>query len=143
MTSGITVGTVLDPTIPDENDTPIKKVTITDRDDAYLAALLGHDLDIDLSGIDLGDIQFEGGDIRGYTPPVPASTRELLLLALAAKLQNIGNKKSVNEPGTLESDADLAEVINKVNTIMERLVDAGVFSLSSSHEFPGGNPSAR
>lgn len=126
MTGEITVGPV--PAFDEHEETPVKKVTITDRDDAYLATLLGNDLDIDLSGIDLGDIQFEGGDIRGYIPPVPTSTRELLLLALAAKLNAPAQSvKIVHAPLRLGSKASLEEVVSKVNAIISALIEAGVF----------------
>ncbi len=120
MTSGITV----DPELNSENDTPVKKVTITDRDDAYLAALLRND-----SGIDLDDIQFEGDDILGYTPPVPTSTREWLLLALAQKLNaHAQGVKPVGAPSGLQSNASLEAVISKVNAIISALIEAGVLS---------------
>lgn len=125
-----------EPTIPDENDTPVKKVTITDRDDAYLATLLRDGLDIVLlkrvmskqMGIDLDDIQFEGDDIFGYTPPVPTSTREWLLLALAAKLNAPAQSvKTVPAPAKLESNASLEAVVSEVNAIISKLIEAGVF----------------
>lgn len=132
---------------PDAPDTPdahswtpsfVKKVTITDRDDAYLATLLGNDLGIDLGidlakrmGVDLDDIQFEGDDIFGYTPPVPTSTREWLLLALAAKLAKLNapaqSVKTVIAPGELELNASLEAVVSQVNVIVSKLIEAGVF----------------
>ena len=134
------------PHVPDAPDTPdaptIKKVTITDRDDAYLAALLGDrivGISIDKHALGLEhnlefDVVFDGDNIFRFTPPVPTSTREWLLLALATKLQvlstnlqNVGYKKSVNAPDKLKIDADLAAVIDGVNTIINALIEAGVF----------------
>lgn len=132
MTSGITVDPV--PASDEHEETPVKKVTITNRDDAYLAALLGDkvaEISIDKHDLEF-DIVFEGDNIFGFTPPMPTSTREWLLLALATKLQNVGNvggkEPGVLAPNTLENNADLAAVINKVNAIISALTEAGVFS---------------
>lgn len=77
--------------VPDVDEArPVKKVKITDRDDAYLAALLGPNIaDILINDGHLGEVRFEGDNILNFTPPVPASTREWLLMALAIKLYKI------------------------------------------------------
>lgn len=126
--------------VPDVDDArPVKKVTITDRDDAYLATLLGLDIaDISIDAGSLGEVRFEGDDILNFTPPIPASTREWLLLALAEKLYKIDERVAI-APDKLTSTDSLVAVIETINSIISCLIDAGVFVdvKNASPEQPG------
>ena len=132
--------------VPDVDEVrPVKKVTITDRDDAYLATLLGLDIaDISIDAGSLGEVRFEGDNILNFTPPVPASTREWLLLALAEKLNEI-EAAGANEIGAVEAPEKLASTdsletaIETINSIINCLIDAGVFVdvKNASPEQPG------
>lgn len=118
------------PAYDEYEEYPVKKVTITDRDDAYLATLLGRDIaDISIDAGSLGVVRFEGDNILNFTPPIPASTREWLLLALAEKLHKIGYAPSyaVGAPEKLTSTDSLETAIETINSIINCLIEANVF----------------
>lgn len=113
--------------VPDVDEArPVKKVTITDRDDAYLATLLGLDIVDSIDAGSLGEVRFKGDNILNFTPPIPASTREWLLLALAKKLYKIDERVAI-APDKLTSTDSLVAVIETINSIINCLIEAGVF----------------
>lgn len=117
------------PTYDEYEIIPAKKVTITDRDDAYLATLL----DPGIADVPI-EVIFDGDNIFNFTPPVPASTREWLLLALAKKLNKYS---SVGAPEKLDSTDSLETAIETINSIINCLIDAGVFRIAAIHVDPG------